>query len=980
MAYIIDYKTQHTSSIDDSGFTIEEPPLLNVKAGDLLVMAWGANTDAEVQLLDGFNLATHITSNETITSTSFTVGALNMFFQDGDVLQIGDEKILITSGAGDRTFNVQRAYDGTTAVAHSDNENIWKIDDAGGIGGADWKPVPHGCSTMDVCEAKMYYKFAEVDGEQVSTWTCPVVGTYMYMFTAAIRGVHPTDPFIDAGTSYYTNSANTQVSYPDLVATSEDQLALYVGSSDADTITTGSHGRAGLYLATDVKMYQGISSGVGSMGAFEDTVPSDQTAAIGVLFRDDPANAIIPLQITPSNSLVKIDADNTSDDTWMEAIYASGIDPKTGIARVNQMPNLEMIATTSQWVFRIDNGGTDWLDNGVIGETVTFGDGSTGKLGWIRRYQTAASGRAYMMVYDYNGGLQANNSTVVGSTSTASALIYSTGTSYQSAVTNYVKSDIKLNTYETLKISGCTGVGISDGVYFVKAHDIMNTTNEGYWYQLISHAERREDGVVQTFSVGTASPTLAPYHMINRAYTYSEGDTNLITRGTTGNQAGWKANYLGSFKSWVTPIDYSSEALAIWSRHYNGNAAKTYFCAIDSSNNWKIWIINNKTAAGFQYASPEFRTFDLNSTDTPKYQTQSFNSNAIKYIGFMLETTSDTSRDTMYMYDQYTLDLQTVRGGGESFGVPLLDIEKLLAVEETLNGQSFTEGLKAYTPTMLVASKTIRFSCYMGSSNQALGFLPQADGIGNFIYNVDGDSSVFGLEFTDAKGSVASLLTSDKGNFLKTGGTATVGLEGSTIANYNPTFQIGETITGVRFTGCGQISGGATLTNCIITGHTGSGGVLFDGFINGGSYSNNTYGVEIDTAGTYELNDATFSNNTQDINVTATTGTVTIITNVARMTYITAGAIVDIQAPETKLTLTGLQIGSDVVILEAGTQTVLASVAQGGTSFNYTYSTLIDIDIGVIKQGYITLYQYGYTLGSTSANLPITQLVDRNYV
>lgn len=85
-------------------------------------------------------------------------------------------------------------------------------------------------------------------------------------------------------------------------------------------------------------------------------------------------------------------------------------------------------------------------------------------------------------------------------------------------------------------------------------------------------------------------------------------------------------------------------------------------------------------------------------------------------------------------------------------------------------------------------------------------------------------------------------------------------------------------------------------------------------------------------------------------------------------------------APDTTLTLTGLQTGSDVVILKAGTNTVLASADQvTGTTFHYTYSVPQSVDIGVIKQGYVTLYQYGYSLGATNASLPIKQLTDRNY-
>ncbi len=83
---------------------------------------------------------------------------------------------------------------------------------------------------------------------------------------------------------------------------------------------------------------------------------------------------------------------------------------------------------------------------------------------------------------------------------------------------------------------------------------------------------------------------------------------------------------------------------------------------------------------------------------------------------------------------------------------------------------------------------------------------------------------------------------------------------------------------------------------------------------------------------------------------------------------------------EYTLTLTGLQIGTDVVILEAGTDNVLDSVDQTtGTTFHYTYQTLDAFDIGIIKQGYVTQYRYGYVPSANDSSFPIVQTPDRNY-
>lgn len=80
------------------------------------------------------------------------------------------------------------------------------------------------------------------------------------------------------------------------------------------------------------------------------------------------------------------------------------------------------------------------------------------------------------------------------------------------------------------------------------------------------------------------------------------------------------------------------------------------------------------------------------------------------------------------------------------------------------------------------------------------------------------------------------------------------------------------------------------------------------------------------------------------------------------------------------VTFTGLPTGCDVVVLTAGTNTILASVDAGvGTTFSYQYEGTPAIDIGFIKQGYIPEYIRGLTLSSTDASIPVSLTVDRNY-
>lgn len=80
------------------------------------------------------------------------------------------------------------------------------------------------------------------------------------------------------------------------------------------------------------------------------------------------------------------------------------------------------------------------------------------------------------------------------------------------------------------------------------------------------------------------------------------------------------------------------------------------------------------------------------------------------------------------------------------------------------------------------------------------------------------------------------------------------------------------------------------------------------------------------------------------------------------------------------LTLTGLQPGTDIVILTAGTTTVLTAVdSNPGTTYTYVADSSGTFDIGILKQGYVPLYIRNYTL-TTDASIPIAQMADRNYV
>lgn len=81
-----------------------------------------------------------------------------------------------------------------------------------------------------------------------------------------------------------------------------------------------------------------------------------------------------------------------------------------------------------------------------------------------------------------------------------------------------------------------------------------------------------------------------------------------------------------------------------------------------------------------------------------------------------------------------------------------------------------------------------------------------------------------------------------------------------------------------------------------------------------------------------------------------------------------------------ELTITGLVSGSDIVILNAGTETERVNVdANAGTSYVYSFSTGGNVDICVYKAGYVPFAIRNYALPTSASTVPVAQLADRNY-
>lgn len=80
------------------------------------------------------------------------------------------------------------------------------------------------------------------------------------------------------------------------------------------------------------------------------------------------------------------------------------------------------------------------------------------------------------------------------------------------------------------------------------------------------------------------------------------------------------------------------------------------------------------------------------------------------------------------------------------------------------------------------------------------------------------------------------------------------------------------------------------------------------------------------------------------------------------------------------VSFTGLPSGCDVVVLTAGTSTILAQAdANPLTSYSYQYEGTPVVDVGFIKGGYVPYYYRNLPLGAADSTLPVSLTVDRNY-
>lgn len=243
---------------------------------------------------------------------------------------------------------------------------------------------------------------------------------------------------------------------------------------------------------------------------------------------------------------------------------------------------------------------------------------------------------------------------------------------------------------------------------------------------------------------------------------------------------------------------------------------------------------------------------------------------------------------------------------------------------------------------------------YYDGSDRSLEF---GDPDGVYFQHVTSDLSLtLALGATDTyKATTISAAVGGVNYDLSTSnGSATYDFSNTTISGMTPTLNTSIAIDNQKFSNCGLINGGSgTYTNLTVQGSlsTTSAMTISSGAdLTGSSFTKGaeTYAIELTNAGSYDLSGCTFTGYTTELNVTASSGTVTITLGDGQSnpSFTTAGATVNFLAPQKTISITSIVAGSRLQIYNVTTATETYNAIVAGTSYSANYNEGSDFSAG----------------------------------
>lgn len=456
--------------------------------------------------------------------------------------------------------------------------------------------------------------------------------------------------------------------------------------------------------------------------------------------------------------------------------------------------------------------------------------------------------------------------------------------------------------------------------------------------------------------------------------------------------------------------------------HGNVEQGGSYIAFVDTASNYRSYQV---LASNSQPNTEGRAVFSIKPSQTATAYGTSGSMNAAMVTGIMLLTNCPKATVSLYLSELHNVGTQVVAGGDamnpvDSEGVAQIGKSFRIGVIQKFGAA----GLLSYVPIQVGGGDRVNFNVNAGAMQ-----FPRKSNIIARELNFHATEKDIGISYAGSSGDVIrhtnSVIASASEYYWEINSAATSAaiwdFNGLTIAGAFATMRNVTTFEGMTFAGCTYINAsGCSLNGCVISNvPTGSDTLTLN---ESSSISACSVSVTTLATGSYLCSTATpnvFANNTFSGSSTAghamritATGTYAFVGNVfngfgasgtpsAAIYNNSSGAVIlnvsnggstptyrDSPGSSTSvvnsvvLTLATLVSGSDIVILNAGTETTRVDVnTNPGDSYNYVYSYLPSdkVDIGVFITGYVPYFVRNLTLGATNGTLPIAQVSDRNF-
>jgi hypothetical protein len=371
---------------------------------------------------------------------------------------------------------------------------------------------------------------------------------------------------------------------------------------------------------------------------------------------------------------------------------------------------------------------------------------------------------------------------------------------------------------------------------------------------------------------------------------------------------------------------------------------------IDSGGNWSVFTI--KTANIDSGKGDNIIIVSENSA--PRYSSSTAcDMTDITKVGILCRA-SNLSNNTVLLPYMQVVDKITFLGINPSRFHELGTLDRSKYIDGSVSLQGFTQ--TQWRMSAQVGDGSIE--TFIDLSTSSVEFQGQ-DGVTNFV-NAEDLALTLKLSASDTFNNGAITASSGIFNYTldpTTSSSATYNFDNTTILNSVVTWDTDIPINAQNFIGCGVIDAkGATFTNCNISksqSTTHAMTVAAGASVTGCSFIqlSETYAIEIPSAGTYDLSDTSFSGYTNELNVTETSGTVTINLALGQVepTYITAGATVTFVQPTVtyQVLVPNIIDGSVYQVKNITTATELTyGTVSGGAGIDNTYTKDTDYTAG----------------------------------